>query len=315
MNTALKDKLRIIFYPIVLLKREVYSQYLRYLGLHNPKKLASILHYDYTKRDINWDDPKDLNEKINWLKFNSDTTIWGELSDKYAVRKHIEDAGLGEMLVDLYGVWSSVDEINFDLLPQSFVLKSTNGSGTVMVVEDKNELDYVKVKKTLKSWLSLKFGIMSAEPHYFSITPQIIAEELLINDKKSFSTSIVDYKIWCLSGKPHSIFTCYNRKVGKEIYIALHDMYWNFHPEDLEYGDHYKRSENGIPIPQSLDKMVDACRVLAKPFPQVRIDFYEVNGKPYFGEMTFTSLGGNMDYFTKKFLLEMGDQIHLEKDQ
>lgn len=314
MNTALKDKLRIIFYPIVLLKREVYSQYLRYLGLHNPKKLASILHYDYTKRHINWENPQDLNEKINWLKFNSDTAIWGELSDKYAVRKHIEDAGLGEMLVDLYGVWSSVEEINFDLLPQSFVLKSTNGSGTVIVVEDKNKLDYVEVKKTLKSWLSLKFGIMTAEPHYYPIKPQIIAEELLKNDKKDISSSLIDYKFWCFHGKVYSIWTCSDRVLKAGAALTYFDVNWKKKSDYLLTVDNYKSSINEIPKPKSFDKMISACEILAKDFPQVRVDFYEVNDQPYFGELTFTSEAGYMDVCTHEYLLMMGNQIKLPKN-
>ncbi len=267
MNTSIKNKLRIYFYPLVYVKRRLYYYWIKFLGLYYPKKLASILHYDYCKRQINWDDPKDLNEKINWLKFNSDTSMWSKLSDKYAVREYIEQAGFGDMLVKLYGVWSSVDDINFDELPQSFVLKSTNGSGTVMVVEDKNKIDYDEVRKTLKKWLSSKFGIMTAEPHYLSIKSRIIAEELLINDKNDFSSSIVDYKVWCFNGEPYSIFTCYNRKIGKEIYLALHDTEWNFHPEKLVYGDYYKECENNIPKPKSLSQMIVASKVLAKPFP------------------------------------------------
>ena len=313
MNTVLKDKLRTIFYPLVLIKREMYNQYLKYLGLHNPKKLASILHYDYTKREINWENPKDLNEKINWLKFNSDTTLWSELSDKYAVRKYIEDAGLGEMLVDLYGVWSSVDEINFDLLPKSFVLKSTNGSGTVMVVKDKSKLDYVEVKKTLKSWLDLKFGIMTGEPHYLSIKPKIIAEKLLTNDFKDISGSLVDFKFWCFHGRPYLIWCCSNREIGQYAYVSYHNLDWTIDSGNSIPNDHYRKCEQNIPQPKSLQRMLDACKILGKEFPQVRIDFYEVDGKAIFGEMTFTSNGGYMDYFTDKYLLEMGSQIELPK--
>lgn len=313
MNSLLKNKLRTLFYPLVLIKREIYRQYLRYLGIHNPKKLASILHYDYTKREIDWDDPKDLNEKINWLKFNSDTEIWGQLSDKYAVRKFIEEAGFGDMLVKLYGVWSSVDEIDFDELPKSFVLKSTNGSGTVLVVEDKSKLDFVEVKKMLKSWLSLKFGVMTAEPHYFSIKPQIIAEELLVNDKAEVSSSLIDYKFWCFNGEPYAIWTCSDRVIKKGAALAYYDMQWNIHPEYLVEVDKYQSSLNGIPKPHSFEKMIQACKILAKDFPQVRVDFYEVGATPYFGELTFTSEAGYMDVCTHEYLLLMGSEIHLQK--
>jgi hypothetical protein len=311
MKEQTKSILRNVFYPLVLVKREIYYRWIQYLGSYNPKKLASILHYDYCKREIDWDNPKDLNEKINWLKFNSDTTMWSKLSDKYAVRKYIEDAGFGDMLVKLYGVWSSVDDIDFDLLPQSFVLKSTNGSGTVMVVPDKSKLEYSQVKKTLKSWLCLEFGIMSAEPHYFPIKPQIIAEELLANDKKAVSTSLIDYKIWCIEGEPYSVWTCSNRKIGAETYVASHDLDWNIHTEHSVFVDHYRQCTSNIPKPLALDKMLDACRVLTKNFKQVRVDFYDVGGQPYFGEFTFTSSAGYMDFYTHDYLLEMGEKINL----
>jgi hypothetical protein len=308
----MKSFIRTLLFPIILIKRYIFNKWIEYLGIYNPKKLASILHYDYCKRHINWDNPKDINEKINWLKFNSDTSTWSELSDKYAVRKYIENAGFGNMLVKLYGVWSNVEEINFDELPQSFVLKSTNGSGTVMVVEDKNKLDLIEVKKTLKKWLSLKFGVMTAEPHYFSISPQIIAEELLVNDKKGVSSSLIDYKIWCFNGEPYSIWTCSNRKIGGETYVASHDLYWNIHLEHSVFVDHYRQCNNNISKPQSLDKMLNACRVLTKNFQQVRVDFYDVDGHPYFGEFTFTSSGGYMDFYTDDYLLEMGSQFQIK---
>ncbi|WP_312765417.1 ATP-grasp fold amidoligase family protein [Epilithonimonas sp.] len=310
-NTEIKNVLRVIFYPIVLIKREIYNQWLRYLGLHNPKKLASILHYDYCKRIIDWDNPKDLNEKINWLKFNSDTTKWSLLSDKYAVRQYIEDAGFGDLLVKLYGVWSSADDIDFSKLPKSFVLKTTNGSGTVLIVKDKSLINEKEVKIKLQKWLKLKFGIMTAEPHYFSIKPLIIAEELLINDKSDVSTSLIDYKIWCFNGEPHYVWTCSNRKIAAETYVALHDMDWNVYTEKSVFVDHYRKCEANIPKPESLDRMIEACRVLVKDIPQVRLDFYEVGGKAYFGEMTFTSSGGYMDFYTKACLDEMGALVKL----
>ena len=110
-----------------------------YLSRHNPQELADRLYIDATgnKNGINWESPVDLNEKINWLKFNSDTTKWSELADKYAVRKFIEEKGYKQYLVPLLGVWENANEIDFSKLPDSFVLKTNNGAGTVMVVEDK----------------------------------------------------------------------------------------------------------------------------------------------------------------------------------
>ena len=311
MNNSIKDKLRIYFFPLVFVKRKLHHYWIKFLGIYFPKKLASMLHYSYCNREIDWDNPKDLNEKINWLKFNSDTKSWSELSDKYAVRKFIEDSGYADILVKLYGVWSDVNEINFDELPDSFVFKSNNGSGTVLIVNDKNSIDKKEVKKLLKKWLTLKFGAMTAEPHYFPIKPLIIAEELLINDKTEVSSSLIDYKFWCFEGEPHYVWTCSNRS-EEGTSLAYFDMNWQRHSEYMVAVTGYNASENDMPKPKSFDKMVEICRVFSKGFPQVRIDFYEVNDTPYFGEFTFTSEAGYMDVCTHEYLLEMGSKFHVK---
>tara|TARA_B110000091_G_C13809350_1_gene474169 strand:+ start:1101 stop:2045 length:945 start_codon:yes stop_codon:yes gene_type:complete len=314
MKASTRSILRIVFYPLVLIRREIAKRRLHYLGLHNPKKLASILHKDYCKRDINWNSPRDLNEKINWLKFNTDTSPWSDLSDKYKVRSYVEKCGLGDLLVELYGVWENADDINFDKLPNSFVLKANNGSATVLLVKDKTTLDLVKIRTQLKKWQKSRFGIMEAEPHYLSLKPCIIAEQLLENDNSEFSTSLIDYKIWCFNGEPYSIWTCSNRQIGGATYVASHDMNWKVHPERSVFTDHYRQCTNNIPRPKSLEQMIDACRILAKDFPQVRMDFYECQGKAYFGEMTFTSFGGYMDFYSHKYLLELGAKVKLTID-
>jgi hypothetical protein len=283
--------------------------FLEKIKLLSPKRLSKLWYYWKLKKKLNFKNPQDLNEKILYLLHNTDISKWTELSDKYKVRKYIEKCGLGHLLVKLYGVYSTADEIDFESLPQSFVLKTNNGCGTVMLVEDKNQLNIEKTKKTLNRWLKIPFGIMSAEFHYRKIKPCIIAEEYL-KEENAVSTSLIDYKIWCFDGQPTFALVCYDRDISKHC-VKL-DLYeaetWE---AKKEYLTGKYRNDIIIPKPQHLEKMIEYAKILSKGFPQIRVDFYEVNGKIYIGELTFTSYGGIMPYFTDECLKIMGDKVTL----
>lgn len=296
-------------------KSMVKLMHYSYLSRHNPQELADRLYIDTTgnKNGINWESPVDLNEKINWLKFNSDTTKWSELADKYAVRKFIEEKGYKQYLVPLLGVWKNANEIDFSKLPDSFVLKTNNGAGTVMVVEDKALISQRKVRTQLNKWLRMSFGLKQAEPHYLRIEPLIIAESLL-RDESGISSSLIDYKIWCFDGKAFGTWVCYNRH-RFEADTEWHDMEWNYRPEWSVFTEHYKNGNGKIPKPQNYEKMISFAEDLSRGFPQVRVDLYNIDGNIYFSEMTFTSAGGYMYFYSKDVLLEMGKltKISIEK--
>lgn len=286
-----------------------------YLSTHNPRKLADHLYRDTMgKKDgINWEHPVDLNEKINWLKFNTDTTKWSELADKYAVRKFIEEKGFGQYLVPLLGVWNNADQIDFSKLPESFVLKTNNGAGTVMVVGDKTKINEHEVREQLNKWLKKQFGLNQAEPHYLKIKPLIIAEAVL-REKNPFSSSLIDYKIWCFDGKAFGTWACYNRYR----FVAdteWHDLEWNYRPEWSVFTEHYKDGHGRVPKPKNYESMISFAEELSKGFPQVRVDLYNIDGQIYFGEMTFTSAGGHNNFYSEQVLLEMGKLTKIPTDK
>ena len=130
----IKNVLRVIFYPLVLIRRKIFVYLCEYYRKRDLKKLASLLYYNISHKKINWSSPKNLNEKINWLKFNSDTSVWTKLADKYLVRDYVKERGLSSILVELYGVWDDACDIDFNLLPTSYVLKTNHGCGTIIVV-------------------------------------------------------------------------------------------------------------------------------------------------------------------------------------
>lgn len=262
-------------------------------------------------RDLNWENPIDLNEKINWLKLYSDTQIWTELSDKYKVRDYIKSKGLEDILVPLYAKWDTPEDVDFSILPDSFVIKANHGSGDAIIVKDKTMVDEVEVKKAMGKAISQKFGYREGEPHYLKIKPCIIAEKLLEQNNDAWTTSIVDYKIWCFSGKPAYIWACYSR--SKEgVYVETHDLNWGYHPEKSVFTHHYKDGKGIVPKPKCLKKMIDVATILSSGFPQVRVDLYEIDGKVYFGELTFTSNGGYNDFYTQDFLNELGELVILK---
>jgi len=158
--------------------------------------------------------------------------------------------------------------------------------------------------------LKRKFGYQLGEPHYLKIEPKIIAEQFLQQTDCQFSTSLIDYKIWCFDGKPAYIWACYSRS-KESVYVEVRNLDWEYLPEKSIFTHYYKDGKGILPKPKNLDKMIETASVLSNGFPQVRVDLYETNGKIYFGEMTFTSNAGYNYFYTQDFLNELGDKIIL----
>ena len=275
----------------------------------SPKLIADYNSLRLLGRRINWKYPKDFNDKINWLKIYSDTSLWTEYSDKLLVRKHISDLGLSNLLVPLLGHWNNAKEIDFDSLPNQFVLKTNHGSGEVIVVRDKNAVNKEEIIKKIQDYLNTPYGLYQAEPHYLKIKPCILAEAFL-EQNSPLSTSVIDYKIFCFDGKPYSTLCFFNRT--KTHYdFELHDLDWYYHPEYLVFNNHSRDGKGVIPKPKTYNQMLKAAAILSKGFPQVRVDFYEIDGKLYFSELTFTSTGGFIRYLSSDYLKQLGDQVIL----
>lgn len=283
-----------------------------WMGRYYPKKWISFRYFLRFRKRINWRNPKTLNEKILYLSLMTDTTRWSDLTNKHRVREYVEDCGFKDNLVELYGVWNNALEIDFENLPQMFVLKTNHGSGEIKIVFDKESIDKKEIRSYFNEAIAKPYGEIEAGRHYSRIRPCIIAEQLLINDllSKEYSKSVIDYKMWCFNGKVYYTWVCCNRNVhGAE--VLLYDRDWQAHPEYSVFTRHYQRG-NVISKPENYDLMIKMAEALARPFPCVRVDLYNIGGKIYFGEMTFTSLGGMMNYFTSDFLDKAGSLIDLK---
>lgn len=297
---------RIIFAPLIWC--------CEWLGNHFPEFLLKLRYYYVFHRKCNMEEPQDLNEKILWAKLHADTTLWTKLADKFTVREYVRQKGLESILVQLYAVWYNVSDVNFDNLPECFIIKANNGDGKgTNKIINKSELDVEKKEEILKlidGWLHRKnIGALHAEPHYKKMRPCVIAEELLPIPKNQ--NSLTDYKIWCFNGVAYYIWVCSNRsKNGNSAYVMTYDRNWKAHPEWSVYNSDYLKGEIQTK-PKNLDNMLHIAETLSKGFAQLRVDLYNIDGKVYFGELTFTSQGGLMDFYTPEFLKEMGDKVDM----
>lgn len=284
-----------------------FVQILVTLRILTPIRVARLKFFYTLHRWPDFEHPKDINEKINWLKFYGDTSQWPLLADKYRVREYVKECGFEEILIPLTGKWDSVEEIDWDKLPQQFVMKCNNGSGDVVVCADKGALDKVLILQHFRKTLQSPYGILTGEEHYKSIKPCIIAEELLDGSTQpNKSQSLVDYKIWTFDGKPEFIVCYSNRHNNYYCEIGVYDCNWEAHPEFLRYTSHYMPEHKLMPEPACLGDMLCVASRLSKGHLQMRVDLYEVNGHIYFGELTLTSSGGYMSNFTQKFLDKLG---------
>lgn len=308
-------------HPIQTVRSKILSVFFktkRYRDIvdSNPPKAIDLQWlYNYGKK-FPWDNPRSLDEKTQWLSALTDTSLWTKYSDKFEVRQFIKDKGYSDILINNLGVWDKVKDINYDDLPNKFVIKCTHDSGSTYVV-DKNTTDLNELNAKLDNHLSNRFGYISCEPHYLRIRPRIIAEQYLNDDISGDfqSSSLVDYKIWCLSGRAYFGFICYDRHREDNGHIAVtYDVYrldpWEPWRECLS-PKYSRQSFKSVPKPKNLSKMIAIAEDLSKGFPEVRVDFYNIDGKIYFGEMTFTSMCGRNEFYSNKTLLDMGDKIDI----
>lgn len=304
-----------------LLRNKYYADLFRSQKYHklvidNPRKALNLKWKANYGHSFPWDNPQTLDEKIAWLQVNTDTRQWSRLADKYEVRAFVKERGLNDILIPFYGVWDSVESIDFDTLPNQFVIKCTHDSGSTFLVKNKETENLDKLRDNLKSFMNREVGFSSFEPHYLSIKPRIIAEMLLENNNPSFqSKSLVDYKIWCFDGKPFLCFVCYDRYRSDTGKIkVVYDLYtmnpWRCVREGLSSQMKTQRFKD-VPEPKNMDMMIHVAEKLSNGFPQVRVDLYNIDGTIYFSEMTFTACGGINYFYSHSTQMKMGSKITL----
>lgn len=257
------------------------------------------------KQDLDLDNPKTFNEKIQWLKLYDSTPIKTRLADKYLVRDWVKEKIGEEYLIPLLGVYDKFDDIDFEKLPDKFVMKCNHGSGYNIIVKDKFQLDLQDAKQKIDYWMNENFAFkVGCELHYRDIQPKIVIEQFL----DEISESLYDYRFFCCNGKVEQIWL----DVGSgtpEHKRKIYDRNWN----ELDIKVKWPRLETEVAKPNNLKKMIEMSEKMSKEFALVRVDFYDINDKIYFGEMTFTSMSGTGKFEPEIEGLRLGQKIKLPK--
>lgn len=253
--------------------------------------------------------PKTYYEKLNWLKLHYRNELMPIVADKFTVRKYLTDLGYQDLLNDIYGCWDKIEDFDVDSLPVKFVLKATHASGTAWfkIVMDNKKVNWFAYRKIMKQWLKQNIAWMGREWHYAGMTPRIIAEKFL----KDESGELRDYKFHCFNGEPKfvSIFTGRFTKNKMELVHDFNGKLLPFTSEAIDLLD--ENPDFHIPFPDNFEKMKKIAEDLCKPFPMVRVDFYCVNGKIYFGEFTFFDGSGLVAGYTDEAQLKIGAMLIL----
>lgn len=247
--------------------------------------------------------PKRFTEKLQLYKMKYHNPVMHQCVDKFEVRKYVESKGLGHILNELYGVYDKPEDIDFDGLPDKFVMKTTTGGGgqNVIVAADKAVCNFDGLRAKLALWEGANnLGALAGrEWAYKECTPRIVVEKYLEGGERS----LVDYKFFCFNGVPKYIYVVTDRKLGKYAFLGVYDINFNKLPI---YRCDERRQENSVQKPKNYDQMVEVARKLSEDFPHVRVDLYNIDGKIYFGELTFYDGSGYFYYDPDEFDFEMG---------
>jgi len=290
------------------MKKKIIRFFRKIITRISPLLASKIMYRVKMHKKLNIKKPETFNEKISFLKLYNypyDNRII-DCTDKYKVRNYIKSKGLEKILVKLYGCWDSVEKIDFNELPKSFVLKCNHGCGYNILCKDKKNLNIKEIKEKLNSWLKEDFSLVSGEPHYKRIQRRIICEEYLEDE-------ILDYKFFCFNGNPEFFY------IAQNVEGDFHNMQSDFFYCDGTLADFYrtdhKRFEKLPKIPSNLDEMIKISRKLSEDFEFVRVDLFNVNGKIYFSELTFSPCSGFMPISPENIDLKYGKMIDLKLDK
>lgn len=268
-------------------------------------KYIELLYEVRTGKKVNLQKPMTYNEKLNWLKLNYHNSELTRMADKVTAKEIVSNCIGAQYVVPIIGVWASADDIDFEKLPDSFVLKCNHDSGSVVICKDKKNFDIIAAKEKLRECLSKNYFYYSREWAYKDIVPKIIAEPYLEDFE---CAELRDYKFFCFDGEVKFLYVATDRfKEGEEVKFTFFDSDYNFLP--IVHGHPY-----ADPLPKKpvgFEEMKDLAGRLSKGLPHVRVDFYEANGKIYFSEFTFYNNSGFLAFQPDEWDLKFGKYLCL----
>ena len=264
------------------------------------KRYLRYLYKSNLEKNLNIDNPQTFNEKLQYLKLYDRKDIYTKMVDKYEAKKYAGDIIGNQYIIETLGVWDKFEDIDFEKLPSEFVLKCTHDSGGVIVCSNKKKIEKKEIKKKMEKSLKKNYYYLNREWPYKNVIPRIIAEKYMVpTDQKE----LIDYKFFCFKGLPEMILVCSERNTNLK--KTFFDKDWNF--IDLSEGKH--GIDKNIPKPLNLELMIELAKKLAKNTKFIRIDFYEIDKKVYFGEFTFFPNAGFEKFNPEKYDKLLGDKI------
>ena len=297
----LKKLLHGMFSIYVKLNRK--DRHVDWTNLKLYKKNLINTYYGVFGREPNLKNPKLFSEKMQWLRIHDNIPLKTELSDKILVRDWVEKKIGNEYLVPLLGVYNCPEEINYDTLPNAFVIKTNHGCAYNIIVKTKNEVNKDEINNQLRLWLKENYFYHSGEWQYKDIQPRILIEEYI----PAMDSDLPDYKFFCFNGCVYYCLYICNRSEDSGD-TTFYDCNWN-NQEFTYWGKQI--TGNSIPKPKNYDKMIELATILCKDFKHVRVDLYNIDGKILFGEMTFTCQGGWTKFNKPEWDLKLGNVLNL----
>ena len=262
-----------------------------------------LLYKNKFKTELHLDPPKTFNEKMQWLKLYDRKPIYTKMVDKYEAKLFIADKVGQEYVIPNLGIWDRFEDIDFDSLPDQFVLKCTHDSGGLSICADKKTFNVKKAEKKIKQCMGRNYYTNTREWPYKNVKPRIIAEQYMVDES---GWELKDYKVFVFNEEPRLVEVDYNRYVEHK--LNVYDLDWN-------YMDCYFTSHNDpnvhIPKPERFDEMLELSRKLAQGTTFLRVDFYAFGKDLYVGELTFTPGSGFVEFYPKEMDGIMGEWLEL----
>ena len=253
-------------------------------------------------KKLNLENPQTYNEKLQWLKLYDRKPIYSKLVDKYEVREIIRKKIGEEYLIPLLGVYEKFNQINFESLPNQFVIKTTHDCGGIVICKDKSKFNQKEAQKKIEHHLRKNYYYMHREWPYKKVKPRIIIEKYMVDESR---TELKDYKFFCFDGEPKLMFVATDR--GVDTRFNFYDM--NFKQINLQ--QHYKNSNKEIDRPKNFDTMISIAKKLSENLPHIRVDLYDVNGHIYFGELTLYHFSGFEKFYPEEYDIILGKELKL----
>lgn len=291
---------------LLAIYRTIRNNFQRFLGLViSDEAFLKINYYMFTKKKLNLDKPKRYNEKLQWLKLYNRREEYTDWADKETAKRKAAAIIGEEHIIPTIASYGSFEEIDIDKLPDQFVLKTTHDSGGVVVVSDKSKFNKKKARLRLNVSMKRNFFYAGREWPYKNIKPHIIAEKYMVDES---GVELKDYKFFCFDGEPKALYVASERnKPGESVKFDFYDAEFNH----LPLFNSHPNAEKPINKPENFEEMKALARKLSQGFPHIRVDLYHINGKVYFGEMTFFHMGGVQPFIPDEWDYKFGEWLTL----